>query len=45
MRKLLLLIAVSSLTSCTIQKVYVDGKVQKEQTKLKVLGYEVQKAK
>jgi hypothetical protein len=45
MRKLLLALAVvTSLTSCTIQKVYTDGKVVKDSTKLKVAGYEIRKA-
>ena len=46
MKKLLLALAVvTSLTSCTIQKIYTDGKVVKDSTKVKIAGYEIQKSK
>mgnify|MGYP003337958916 len=46
MKKLLLAMAVvTSLTSCTIQKIYTDGKVVQDSTKVKVGKYEIRKVK
>lgn len=32
------------LSSCTIQKVYTDGKVVKDSVKVKVAGFEIRKS-
>lgn len=32
------------LSSCTVQKVYTDGKVVKDSLKVKVAGFEIKKA-
>lgn len=32
------------LSSCTVQKVYTDGKVVKDSVKIKVAGYEIRKS-
>jgi hypothetical protein len=32
------------ISSCTVQKVYTDGKVVKDSLKVKVAGFEIKKA-
>ena len=44
-KQLLALAVVISLTSCTIQKIYTDGKVVQDSTKVKVGKYEIRKVK
>lgn len=32
------------LSSCTVQKVYTEGKIVKDSVKIKVAGYEIRKS-
>lgn len=44
MRKIVYIFVIITLSSCTVQKVYTDGKVVKDSLKVKVAGFEIKKA-
>jgi hypothetical protein len=44
MVKIIPILALLFLSGCTIQKVYMDGKVVKDSLKVKVAGFEIKKS-
>lgn len=42
--KILYIFLLICFSSCTVQKVYTDGKVVKDSVKVKIAGYELRKS-